>query len=80
MVDAYHPGWILPPDKVFIVETVIDGKFVFLGKVLVTGQEVAAEMDAAHSIKGHMHQQIAQKLAERKYADADPIVVTPEKI
>ena len=74
--DKYRSGWLPIADKVFKVETVKNGKFILLGEILVTGGEVGAEMDAAQSIKGHTHENIAGRIASERYPKTEPLIVT----
>lgn len=72
----YHKGWIPIKDTVWKVETLKDGEFVTLGEITVKGSLVSAEMDAHQSIKGYEPYDIAQHVANEKFPNANPIIVS----
>jgi hypothetical protein len=70
----YWAGDAPIPDIDFTVFKIVDEQFVQIGTITVTGKEVGDEMDTFQSIKGHMHQHIAQRKAEAQF-DANPVIV-----
>jgi len=72
----YSKGNKKIPDTKWRIETIrnkID--FIILGEVFVSGKEVSKAMDEHRSIKGYMPYNIAKKKAEKKYPQANPILV-----
>lgn len=72
----FSEGTELIPDTVWKVETIVNDEFVELGTVEVSGKFVSDEMNAHLSIKGYEPSDIAQKLAEKKFPNANQIVTT----
>jgi len=59
----------------YVVETIKDNKFVFVGTVEITMKEVYDAMDATHDIAHNMPSKFARRSAEQKYPEANPLIV-----
>lgn len=72
ITEKYTKGWLPHPNTTWQAWTIKNEKFVNVGEPFtVTGAEVSAEMDAAHSIKGHEPCCIAKRKARELYPDSD---------
>lgn len=61
----------------YVVETIGDEGFVFVGTVTVTMREVFEAMDATRNIKDNTPNKFAKLHAREKYPDANPVIVLP---
>lgn len=63
----------------YVVETIKDNKFVYVGQVTFQMREVYEAMDKTQNIKDNMPSKFAKKHASEKYPEANPIIVTPKE-
>lgn len=67
----------LNTEKVYVVETLKNGSFVFVGTVTIKMKEAYEKMDATMNIKDNMPFDIAKKRARVKFPDANPLLLKP---
>jgi len=60
----------------FLVETIVNEKFVKLGIVEVDLEEVLKVMEETKNIKDNMPSKFAREKARKKWPNANPIVLT----
>jgi hypothetical protein len=78
----YWKGWKPIPSSRWRVETIANGRIVYLGEITVRGSRVAREMDEHHSIHGHEPKDVAEIVAHERFPNANPIIVDviPKKV
>lgn len=64
-------------EKVYVVETIKNNSFVYLGTVTVKMKEAYNKMDATMNIKDNMPSKFARKQASVKFPNANPLVLMP---
>ena len=64
-------------ERVFVVETVKDSSFIYVGTVTIKMRECYDAMDATCNIKDNMPTDIAKKRASTKFPDVNPRLLMP---
>lgn len=59
----------------YVVETVKDSKFIYLGTVTVSLKEVHEAIDKTGDLKDNMPSKFAKRAAKIKWSKANPILV-----
>lgn len=81
MAGRYWPGRHTEEQRnkvvIYVVETIKDNKFVYVGIVEVRMDEVYDAMDRTRNIKDNMPSKFARNHARKKYPDANPVIVMP---
>lgn len=67
----------LNKERVFVVETVKDSSFIYIGTVTIKMRECYDAMDATWNIKDNMPTDIAKKSASAKFPDVNPRLLMP---
>jgi len=62
---------------VYVVDTIVNNEFIFVGTVTVDYQCVLDAVDATGDIAHNMPSKFARREAEKKYPKANPILVMP---